>query len=115
MAGAHAVKQSGRVPSPSSGRRSCPAAAALNVGQEVEIRKEGGRLIIKPVLKPDYTLEELLAGMKPETFHEIFAPSPQHSAERAFGIKADTLLRMQSAYDLAGVRALKVERIAVEA
>lgn len=36
--------------------------------------------------------------------------------EKAFGVKADTLLRMQSAYDLAGARAredeIKVERIA---
>jgi antitoxin MazE len=46
------------------------AAAALNVGQEVEVREEGGRLIIEPVLKPAYPLDELLAGMKPETFHE---------------------------------------------
>ncbi|WP_257558131.1 AbrB/MazE/SpoVT family DNA-binding domain-containing protein [Sphingobium sp. CFD-2] len=46
------------------------AAAALNVGQEVEVREEGGRLIIEPVLKPVYTLEGLLAGMKPETFHD---------------------------------------------
>ncbi|OWQ90575.1 AbrB/MazE/SpoVT family DNA-binding domain-containing protein [Sphingopyxis witflariensis] len=46
-------------------------AAALNVGQEVEVREEDGRLIIEPVLKPVYTLDELLAGMKPETFHEI--------------------------------------------
>ena len=47
------------------------AAAALNIGQEVEVRQEGGRLIIEPVLKPVYTLDALLAGMKPETFHEI--------------------------------------------
>ena len=47
------------------------AAAELSVGQEVEVREEGGRLIIEPVLKPVYTLDELLAGMKPETFHEI--------------------------------------------
>lgn len=47
------------------------AAAALNVGQEVEVREEGGRLIIEPITKPVYTLDELLAGMKPETFHEI--------------------------------------------
>ena len=46
-------------------------AAALDIGQEVEVREEGGRLIIEPVLKPAYTLDELLAGMKPETFHEI--------------------------------------------
>lgn len=42
------------------------AAAALNVGQEVEVREEGGRLIIEPITKPVYTLDELLAGMKPE-------------------------------------------------
>ncbi|CDO34986.1 MULTISPECIES: HigA family addiction module antitoxin [unclassified Novosphingobium] len=39
--------------------------------------------------------------------------------EKAFGVKADTLLRMQSAYDLAGARAhedeIKVERIALAA
>lgn len=46
------------------------AAAALNVGQEVEVREEGGKLIIEPVSKPVYTLEELLGGMKPETFHD---------------------------------------------
>ena len=47
------------------------AAAELNVGQEVEVSQEGGRIIIEPVLKPVYTLDDLLAGMKPETFHEI--------------------------------------------
>lgn len=46
------------------------AAAALNVGQEVELREENGRIIIEPVLKPVYTLDELLVGMTPETFHE---------------------------------------------
>lgn len=47
------------------------AATALNVGQEVEVREEGDRLIIEPRLKPVYTLDELLAGMKPVTFHDI--------------------------------------------
>lgn len=46
-------------------------AAALHVGQEVEVREEGGRIIIEPVTKPIYTLDELLADMKPETFPEI--------------------------------------------
>lgn len=46
-------------------------AAQLKVGQEVDIREEDGRLIIEPVLKPAYSLDELLAGMKPETFHDI--------------------------------------------
>lgn len=45
-------------------------AVALNIGQEIVMREEGGALIIEPVTKPVYTLDELLAGMKPETFHE---------------------------------------------
>jgi len=47
------------------------AAAALSVGQEVEVREEDGKLIIEPVSKPVYTLDALLAGMKPETFHDM--------------------------------------------
>ncbi|MBX9909468.1 MAG: HigA family addiction module antidote protein [Beijerinckiaceae bacterium] len=39
--------------------------------------------------------------------------------EKAFGVRADTMLRMQAAYDLAEVRAreseIKVERVAVPA
>src|SRR3546814_16903982 len=45
-------------------------AAALDIGQEVEVREEGGRLIIEPVLKPAYTLDELLASMTQETRSE---------------------------------------------
>ena len=45
-------------------------AVALNIGQEIVMREEGGALIIEPVPKPVYTLDELLAGMKPETFHD---------------------------------------------
>jgi antitoxin MazE len=53
------------------------AAAALNIGQEVEVREEDGRLIIEPVTKPVYKLDDLLAGMTPETFPEIvdFGPA----------------------------------------
>jgi len=47
------------------------AAAALSVGQEVEVREKDGKLIIEPVSKPVFTLEALLAEMKPETFPEI--------------------------------------------
>ena len=39
--------------------------------------------------------------------------------EKAFGVRADTMLRMQAAYDLAEVRArendIKVERVAIPA
>ena len=47
------------------------SAVALNIGQEVEVRQEDGRIIIEPVLKPVYTLDELLAGMKPDMFHDV--------------------------------------------
>lgn len=46
------------------------AAAALRVDQEVEVREEEGRIIIEPVAAPSYTLDALLAEMKPETFPE---------------------------------------------
>ena len=44
------------------------AAASLSVDQAVEVREENGRVVIEPVRAPTYTLDELLAGMAPETF-----------------------------------------------
>ncbi|ODT63731.1 AbrB/MazE/SpoVT family DNA-binding domain-containing protein [Phenylobacterium sp.] len=46
------------------------AAASLRVDQAVDIREEGGRVIIEPVSAPSYDLDELLAKMTPETFPE---------------------------------------------
>jgi antitoxin MazE len=46
------------------------AAAALSVDQAVEVREEGGRIIIEPVKVPVYDLDQLLDQMAPETFHE---------------------------------------------
>jgi antitoxin MazE len=46
------------------------AAAALNVDQAVEVREEGGRIIIEPVKTPVYDLDQLLDRMNPETFPE---------------------------------------------
>jgi antitoxin MazE len=56
------------------------SAAALNIGQEVQVRQEDGRIIIEPVLKPVYTLDELLADMTPDMFHEAvdFGPPVGH-------------------------------------
>jgi antitoxin MazE len=53
------------------------AAAALSVDQAVEVREENGRIIIEPVRAPTYTLDELLADMRPETFpdDEGFGPA----------------------------------------
>ncbi len=46
------------------------AAAALSIDQAVEIREEGGRIIIEPVKAPVYDLDQLLSQMTPETFHD---------------------------------------------
>jgi antitoxin MazE len=44
------------------------AAAALSIDQAVDVREEGGRIIIEPVKAPVYSLDELVAKMTPETF-----------------------------------------------
>jgi antitoxin MazE len=44
------------------------AAASLNPDQSVDVREEGGRIIIEPVRSPVYDLAEMLAQMSPETF-----------------------------------------------
>ncbi len=46
------------------------AAAKLSIDQAVEVKEEGGRIIIEPVKTPVYNLDDLLRGMTPETFHD---------------------------------------------
>ncbi len=46
------------------------ASAALRVDQAVEVREEGGRVVIEPVKAPVYDLDQLLDQMTPETFPE---------------------------------------------
>jgi antitoxin MazE len=46
------------------------AAAALSIDQAVEVREEGGCIIIEPVRAPIYDLDQLLDQMTPETFPE---------------------------------------------
>ncbi len=46
------------------------AAAALSIDQAVDVREEGGRIIIEPVKAPIFDLDQLLDQMTPETFHE---------------------------------------------
>lgn len=43
-------------------------AAALDVDQTVDVREEDGRVVIEPIRSPTYSLDELLAGMTPDTF-----------------------------------------------
>ncbi|MGI8840666.1 MAG: AbrB/MazE/SpoVT family DNA-binding domain-containing protein [Caulobacteraceae bacterium] len=45
-------------------------AAALNVDQAVDVREEGGRIVIEPMRAPVYDLDRLLDAVTPETFPE---------------------------------------------
>lgn len=53
------------------------AAAALHIDQAVDVREEGGRIIIEPIAVPSYDLDQLLAGMSPETFPEVVDFGPE--------------------------------------
>ena len=46
------------------------AAAALSIDQAVEVREEGGRVIIEPIRAPAYDLDRLIDQMTPDTFPE---------------------------------------------
>ncbi len=46
------------------------AAAALSIDQAVDVREEGGKVVIEPVRNLVYDLDKLLDQMTPETFHE---------------------------------------------
>ncbi|UTP38343.1 AbrB/MazE/SpoVT family DNA-binding domain-containing protein [Phenylobacterium sp. LH3H17] len=44
------------------------AAADLTVDQAVDVREEGGRVVIEPVRAPKYDLDQMLDRMTPDTF-----------------------------------------------
>ncbi len=46
------------------------AAASLGLDQLVDVREEGGRIVIEPIKADPYELEALLDRMRPETFPE---------------------------------------------
>lgn len=46
------------------------AAAGIRIDQVVDVAEEDGRIVLHPVRAPSYTLDDLLDGMTPETFHE---------------------------------------------
>ncbi|MGD0184975.1 MAG: AbrB/MazE/SpoVT family DNA-binding domain-containing protein [Roseiarcus sp.] len=57
------------------------AAASLSIDQAVEVREEGGRIIIEPVRAPVYDIDRLLDQMKPETFPEDVDFGPPAGSE----------------------------------
>ena len=52
-----------RIPASVYGR-----AASLDLDQAVDIREEGGRIVIEPIKADPYDLDALLDQMRPETF-----------------------------------------------
>jgi antitoxin MazE len=49
---------------------SITAAASLDLDQVVDVREEGGRVVIEPIRAEPYDLNALLDRMRPETFPE---------------------------------------------
>ena len=44
-------------------------AARLSLDDAVDVREEGGRIVIEPVRQREYDLDELIAGITPENLH----------------------------------------------
>lgn len=45
------------------------AAARLRLDEAVDVREEGGRIVIEPVHPKEYDLDQLLAAITPENRH----------------------------------------------
>lgn len=54
---------------------------SLEKGVEVELRAEGGRLLITPVGKPRYDLAELVCEISPENLHGELSWGPAEGTE----------------------------------
>ena len=57
------------------------AAASLGLDQLVDVREEGGRIVIEPIKADPYELEALLDRMRPETFPEDIDFGPPQGRE----------------------------------
>ncbi len=57
------------------------AAASLGLDQLVDVREEGGRIVIEPIKASPYELEALLDRMRPETFPEDIDFGPPQGRE----------------------------------
>jgi antitoxin MazE len=56
-------------------------AAALGVDQPVDVREEGGRIVIEPIAAQAYDANALLDQMGPETFPEDIDFGPPQGRE----------------------------------
>jgi antitoxin MazE len=46
------------------------ASASLSLDQDLDIFEQNGSVIIRPIITPVYELDDLLAQMTPDTFHD---------------------------------------------
>lgn len=57
-----------------------PKSLALEVGfgqdSPVEVTLEEGQIVIRPLLEPAFTLDELLAGIRDENIHDEVSTGP---------------------------------------
>lgn len=52
-------------------------AARLSLDETVDVREEGGRIVIEPIRPREYDLVQLLAGVTPENLHaEVYFGAP---------------------------------------
>jgi antitoxin MazE len=55
--------------------------ARLSPDQAVDLRVEEGKIIIEPIIRPTYDLDQLLALMTPDTFPEDVDFGPPQGGE----------------------------------
>lgn len=51
-------------------------AASLHLDETVDVREEGGRIVIEPVRPSKYDLAQLLTGITPENLHSEVSFGP---------------------------------------
>jgi antitoxin MazE len=57
------------------------AEASLELDQTVEVREEGGRIVIEPIRAPANDLDAMLDAMRPDTFPEDLDFGPPKGRE----------------------------------
>lgn len=57
------------------------SAAGLSLNQAVDVREEGGRILLEPIREPSALLHELLAGITPENRHGAIDTGPAVGTE----------------------------------
>lgn len=57
------------------------AAADLSLDQAVDVREEGGRIVIEPIREETFDLDDLVAGITDENRHDAVDTGPPRGRE----------------------------------